>query len=121
MPILSSQINLVLKYLDESCTGFVDREKFQKIRKMDDQQLLKISLTTSLFDPVKEDDGGKTGKGSKKKKGKSKTKTEDTVKVKPVIDRYVEFEPRLVRLGRGSGSNYYCYYYFFPSTLDLWI
>ena len=72
----------------------MDKQKFQEIQEKNDRQLLEMSLTTSLADPVKEEEDDKGKKKKTKGKRMKKSAKDDSIPVKPAPDRYAEFEPR---------------------------
>ncbi len=95
-PISPIQLNLALKYLDDSHSGFIDQAKFNDIRRKDDHELLNISHTTSLVDPIKNDDEDEHKIAESKKKGKKNEKKKKDISkpVKLLVERDME-EPRL--------------------------
>ena len=82
----------MLKYLDDTHSGFINKAKFKELQEKDDRQLLEISYT-SLVDPVKEGDD-EASSGGRKKKGKKET-IDDKVPARSTVDRGVEIKPRL--------------------------
>lgn len=77
-PVNSAQFNLLVKCLDQTRSGNISLKDFTGIELKSDQDLLRIAYTTSLVDPMEDQEEGEEIRGKKKKK-KGGAKKEEVV------------------------------------------